>query len=383
VRKSSIGDRCNAIKFADINQTDDQPMPTQSNKLDFSNQNVYVGFDVHLKDWKVSIMVDDIHHKTFSQNPSPEALYRYLDSNFPSANYYSAYEAGFSGFWIHYELEKLGVHSIVVNPSDIPTTGKEAMQKEDRRDSLKIVKSLRGGLLNPIYVPDPKSVENRALLRSRTALVRDLARVKNRLKGYLRFIGITIPKEFERQSKSWTKSYLEWLQGLEISESAKNPILIHIEQGVKINEMKKAVTRQLKSLAETPDYQKNFNLLRSVPGIGLINSFIFLFELDKVERFKKIDNFCSFLGLIPSTHSSGEKERTGDITPRSNRILRQALIESAWVAIRRDPVLMKKFMTLRQRMKENRAIVRIAKSLAGRIYFVLKKQVPYQLGHTK
>ncbi len=110
----------------------------QSNKLDFSNQNVYVGFDVHLKDWKVSVMVDDIHHKTFSQPPSPEVLVNYLQKNFPSANYLSAYEAGFCGFWIHHELQKLGVKSMVVNPADIPTTGKESTQKEDQRDRLKI-----------------------------------------------------------------------------------------------------------------------------------------------------------------------------------------------------------------------------------------------------
>src|SRR5688500_13166576 len=126
-------------------------MPMQSNKLDFSGQNVFVGFDVHLKSWKVSVMVGAFHHHTFSQDPSPEILVNYLKKNFPSGNYFSAYEGGFCGFWIHQELQSLGINSIIVNPSDIPTTGKEATQKEDRRDSLKIVKSLRAGLLHAIY----------------------------------------------------------------------------------------------------------------------------------------------------------------------------------------------------------------------------------------
>ena len=118
MKKNGIGESCTAINFASV-LTDKQPMPIQSNKLDFSNQNVYVGFDVHLKNWKVSIMVNDIHHKTFSQNPSPEQLVRYLSENFPGGNYISAYEAGFCGFWIHHDLEKLGVKSMVVNPADI------------------------------------------------------------------------------------------------------------------------------------------------------------------------------------------------------------------------------------------------------------------------
>ena len=39
-------------------------MTTQSNKLDFTGQNIYVGFDVHLKSWRVTIMTDHLTHNT-------------------------------------------------------------------------------------------------------------------------------------------------------------------------------------------------------------------------------------------------------------------------------------------------------------------------------
>lgn len=51
--------------------------------------------------------------KKFSQNPAPEALHKYLASNYPGANYYSVYEAGFCGFWIHEKLTDLGINNIV------------------------------------------------------------------------------------------------------------------------------------------------------------------------------------------------------------------------------------------------------------------------------
>ena len=121
-------------------------MKTQINKLDFTGQNIYVGFDLHLKSWSVTIMMEKITHKTFSQPPKPELLYQYLKKNFPGGNYHSAYEAGFCGYWIHNKLKSLGVNSMVVNPADIPTTNKEKVQKEDARDSRKIAKSLRRGL---------------------------------------------------------------------------------------------------------------------------------------------------------------------------------------------------------------------------------------------
>lgn len=68
-------------------------METKTNKLDFSGQNIYVGLDTHKNSWKVTILTDNISHKTFSQDPVPEVLYNYLARNFPGATYYSAYEA--------------------------------------------------------------------------------------------------------------------------------------------------------------------------------------------------------------------------------------------------------------------------------------------------
>ena len=120
-------------------------MLMQRNELNFSGQKIYVGIDVHLKSWSVTILTEHLHHKTFTQSSSPSALVHYLTHNFPGGMYQSAYEAGFSGLWAHYELVKMGVNNIVVNPADVPSTQKEQLQKTDRVDSRKIARSLRSG----------------------------------------------------------------------------------------------------------------------------------------------------------------------------------------------------------------------------------------------
>ncbi|MFH0865519.1 MAG: IS110 family transposase, partial [Bacteroidota bacterium] len=86
-------------------------MRTQSNKLDFTGQNIYAGFDVHLKNWRVTIMTEHLTHRTFTQPPKPETLHQYLAKNFPGGTYHSAYEAGFCGYWIHNKLKSLGINS--------------------------------------------------------------------------------------------------------------------------------------------------------------------------------------------------------------------------------------------------------------------------------
>ena len=97
-------------------------MQTQKTGLDFKGQNIFVGIDVHLKSWAVTILTDNLVHKTFTQPASAETLSSYLSRNFPGGDYYSVYEAGFSGFWTHYKLKEMGINNIIINPADVPTT---------------------------------------------------------------------------------------------------------------------------------------------------------------------------------------------------------------------------------------------------------------------
>ena len=82
-------------------------MLEQKNKLNFEGRNIYVGIDVHLRQWNVSIYVEELFHKTFQQPAEPMALSHYLRQNFPGGQYHSAYEAGFCGFWAHHKLKEL------------------------------------------------------------------------------------------------------------------------------------------------------------------------------------------------------------------------------------------------------------------------------------
>jgi transposase len=356
-------------------------MQTQVNKNDFSGQNIYVGIDVHLKSWKVTVMMDSFYKITFSQDPCPQTLYNYLVNNFPGATYYSVYEAGFSGYWTHYKLCSLGIKSIVVNPADIPTTGKEKVQKEDARDSQKIARSLKNRELVPIYIPSLESLGHRGLLRLRKTVVNDTTRVKNRIKSNLHFNGISIPAEIN--TPKWNRKLLKWLDGLELEKVNKQIMDGQLSTLTHMRENTLKVTKQIQSLSKTEQYEQDTGLLITIPGIGLITAMTILTELENMDRFNSLDKLCSFIGLVPSTNSSGDTERTGSITPRGHKVLRAALIECAWGAARADPALAKGYNQYCKRMKPNQAITRIAKKLLSRIRYVLKNKQPYVLGVVK
>src|ERR1035437_2784442 len=352
-------------------------MQTQNNKLDFSGQNIYVGFDVHLKSWKVTIMTKELTHKTFSQSPKPELLNNYLVKNFPGGTYHSAYEAGFCGYWIHNKLKSLGINSIVVNPADIPTTDKEKVQKEDARDSRKIARSLRSGDLIPIHVPCLKTLDDRSLMRTRSALVKDLVRNKNRTKSFLYFHGIDISESFSGQ-KVWSKRFIDWLGKIEMSEkSGKDALNAIVGASTDLRASVLRVTKQITELSKTIEYQEQVTLLKSIPGIGLLTAMTILTELETINRFESFDNLSRFIGLVPSTHSSGDNDVVGNITRRGHSVLRTAIIESAWIAARLDPALTKSYHDYCKRMESNKAIIRIARKLLSRIRFVLKNKKNY------
>jgi len=88
-----------------------ETMQTQvTKKIDFKDKNLLIGLDVHKKSWSVTILVEGIEHRTFTQPPDPKSLYNYLRRMFPGGTYYSAYEAGFCGYGIHVfdrEMEEL------------------------------------------------------------------------------------------------------------------------------------------------------------------------------------------------------------------------------------------------------------------------------------
>lgn len=353
-------------------------MRTQSNKLDFTGQNIYAGFDVHLKSWRVTIMTEHITHKTFSQPPSPEVLYQYMLKNFPGGTYHSAYEAGFCGYWIHNKLKSLGINSIVVNPADIPTTDKERDRKDDTRDSIKIARSLRNNELVPIYVPSLKTLEDRTLVRTRSMLVGDITRYKSRIKSFLYFHGIEIPESFSQKKSCWSKHFIDWLENIEMIErSGKESLNLHVTTLKNLRTSLLQINREIKELSQTEFYKEMIILLMSIPGIGLITAITLLTELENINRFNNIDNLCGFIGLVPSKHSTGEKDRTGNITKRGHSILRDAIIESSWVAARIDPALIKCYNSYCKRMEPNKAIIRIARKLLSRISYVLKNKQPY------
>jgi transposase len=355
-------------------------MRVQSKELNFKGQNIYVGIDVHKKDWKVSIRSAEVTFATFTQPPTAARLASYLEKNFPCANYYSAYESGFSGFWAHRDLLSQGVNNIVVHAADVPTTQKERAFKNDKRDCRKIAGSLCSKELEAIHIPSIKTQEDRSLVRLRLTFRKDLNREKNRIKSLMNFYGKAIPEQF-LSSSHWSTTFIEWLKKVQFETgSAEQALKLLIGQVEGLRAGLLDITRQIRKLSQSEEYAANMALMLKLPGVGLVTGIAFLTQLESIDRFPNTDSLANYLGLVPNCNSSGDKENTGEMTYRGNKWLRELLIESAWSAARSDPALHLAFLNLCKRMKRNNAIIRIARKLLNRMYYVLKNKREYEKG---
>jgi transposase len=348
---------------------------TQRCELDFAGEQIFVGLDVHLKSWKVTLATKDIVMKTFTQPPSSELLAGYLHRHYPGAQFLCGYEAGFCGFWIQKRLQELGVSCIVFNPADVPTTQKEKYTKSDRVDSRKIVDGLRNHKLSPIYIPQTVELENRTLVRLREKTVRKQTRCKNQIKAQLHFYGIRLPEDISE--RYWSRRFIQWLRQLQLTTTAGTSALSILLDD--LEHQRKAIlqlTKQIRALAQTSRYQNQMEVLLSIHGLGTITSMVFITEIVDIHRFPDLDHLAAYVGLVPTESSTGDTRHIGSLTPRKNSWLRYLLIEAAWTAVRTDPALLLCFQRLAQRMKKTVAIIHIARKLLSRIRFVLLHQQP-------
>ncbi len=348
-------------------------METKVTIMDQVQNNLFVGIDVHKKQWSVCIRTLELEHRKFTQEPKPSLLHDYLQKNFPSYQITCAYEAGAFGFWISGELKKYGYNCLILNPADIPGSDKELKHKTDRSDCRKIARELSKGGLRGIYEPNTDQLSLRNLFRQRNQFVKQIRAVKCQIKSLLCFNGIVIVKEYERNN--WSKNFKGWLKDLPLPNSNDRSALNFMLRKLDFLSTEfRILEKQLHSqLAST----ENYKFYLSVPGIGPVIATAIACELGDLSRFKNIDNLCSYVGLVPNIYQSGDSLRVNGMTGRCNHLLRSYFIEAAWSAVGKDPELTLYYKKQIGKKVAGKVIVKIARKLLVRTYYCLKYKREY------
>ena len=340
---------------------------------------IFAGLDVD----KQSIAVTFADHtqlvKSLRLPYSSEYLLNYVRKQFPEQRIAFAYEAGPTGFGLYDDLVTEGHPCLVVAPSMVPTAPGQRV-KTNRLDSKKLSEGLRGGQLRSIHVPSPSYRELRHLVQLRDTHVRQLTATKCRIKSLLLYQGMAFPAA----DGKWSARVLRELQLLPCSRAVRfkldnliGTLQFHFHSGA-------TVQKEIRGFCQSdPELRQSIRLLTSIPGIGWIVASHLVARLGDWREINNVRQIGGFLGLVSSEHSTGDQEDRGAITHTGDSRLRNKLIQSAWVAIRKDPELRAFYRRIYQRhpkkVAARKAIVAVARKLTTRIYAVLKQQRPFVL----
>ena len=285
-------------------------------------------------------------------------------------------ESGRSSYVMVDFLRELGGDVKIANPYELKAIA-HAQIKTDRRDSKLLARMLRTGMIPEIYQRELSNREAQRVMRQRAFWTRLQVEVKNKVRVLLAQqrevvrLGVEVLKDSLFGPKG-----LEYLSRVELRNKDLKLMQELVAAFRELEAHKKESDGMVEALhQELPAAQ----LIDTVPGFGKTLSVMVAVELGDVRRFSRVEKVLSYAGVIPSTHSSGEKTYHGHLK-QGNNWLRWALIEAVYPATKSDLGLYTYYHRLAARKGANIAKAATARRLLTIIYRMLieeRRYTPY------
>ena len=113
------------------------------------------------------------------------------------------------------------------------------------------------------------------------------------------------------------------------------------------------------------------------PGVGALTALAFALIIGEAERFQRGQQIASYLGLVPTEESSGDRRRLGHISKQGNCLLRFLMVEAAQVTARTDPQWRSQYFHLAMRRGRKIAKVAMARRLAVALFWMWRRKWNY------
>ena len=313
---------------------------------------------------------------------------------------------------------------------------KVAGRKTDATDAEWLAELMLHGLLKASFIPAKPQRVLRELTRYRSTLVRERARVVNRVEKLLESTNIkltsvvsdvmgvsaramlaelvqgsTDPQALAQLARGRLRQKLKALEAALVGVVEPHHRFILAQQlghidflDEQIETLSAEIGRQLERMSQPgptdgsalpdqpcqPDssvpaeqpplsWTEAVALLDTIPGVDERVAEVMLAEMGlDMRQFPTAKDLVSWAGLAPGNHQSGGK-RYPSHTPKGNNPLRSMMTQAAWAASRtKDTFLKARYHRLAARRGKKRAIVAIAHSMLESAWYMLTRRQPYQ-----
>ena len=281
-------------------------------------------------------------------------------------------EACGNALWFERLLARLG-HQLWVGDASKIRSLEVRKQKTDRRDAELLLQLLLDQRFPRIWVPSLEQRDVRQLLLHRHKLVGMRRQVKTQLQH------LALNQGVQRKHKLWTVAGRKLLEELPLTgwTAQRREELLSL-----LDDLDQRISKLDQAVMEAGKKDPVAKLLQSHPGVGPITALAYSLTLGEVGRFEHSRQVVSYLGLNPSEHSSGGRQRLGSISKQGNPMLRSPmlrslLVEAGQTAARLVPELKRAYQRLKHKKHSAVAKVMVARKLAVRLYWMWKTQQPY------
>jgi len=290
---------------------------------------LFIGLDVHKETIAVAYVAEEREAEVLSlgtigtRQCDIDKVIRKLQAKGKPLHF--VYEAGPCGYWLYRYLTKKNLKCWVVAPSQIPKKAGDRV-KTDRRDAMQLARLLRSGDLTPIYVPVVEDEAIRDLVRAREDVLRDSKAAKVRLKAFL------LRQDIRYEGRAnWGPAHLRWLAKVVCPTPAQQIVFQEYVRAVSEHtERLQRLEAELQTQVQTWRWAPVVEAIQALRGVQVTAAVTLIAELGDLTRFENPKQLLSYLGLIPSEHTTGERRRQGSLTKTGNSPARRALIEGAW-----------------------------------------------------
>ena len=221
-----------------------------------------------------------------------------------------AYEAGPTGFGLARALEAAGVGCVVAAPGKIERPAQDRV-KTDRRDAERLVRLLMVGGLHAVRVPGSEEEALRDLVRAREDVRSDLMRARHRMGKLL----LRHDVRYDGAGDNWTTRHRDWLGRVELADRGAQVTLMDYLGAIDALVVRRdALEATIAQLVLDSPWAPTVARLRCLRGIDTLTAVGLCAEIGDFERFARAGQLASYLGVVPSEDSSGQ--RGGWASPR-------------------------------------------------------------------
>lgn len=276
-------------------------------------------------------------------------------------------ESGSPCQWFRRLLADCG-HELWVGDAARIRAAEPRQQKTDRRDAALILKLMLEERFPRIWVPSEADRDLRQLLTDRHHRMRLRTRVKNQVQALALNQGLQLGR------KLWSAAGQQALQALPMLEHAARRRQ-HLT-GL-LEDMDRQIAELNLLLQREALRREEARRLMTHPGVGPQTALGMVLTLGDAHRFATSKAVASYLGLTPREHSSGGKQRLGHISKQGSSLMRFLLVEAGQTAVRGDESLGRAYRRLAAKKSRALAKVMVARRLAVRLYWMLRKDWTY------